>query len=618
MSYRTAPSNTSRMPSGIPWIIGNEAAERFSFYGMRTILVVFMAQYLHLMDGHVAKAMSQSKAVEHYHQFASWVYFTPLLGALLADVFLGKYRTIMLLSVVYCIGHAVLACMGSFGNSPMWLMAGLGLICLGSGGIKPCVSAHVGDQFGPNNSHLLTRIYHWFYFAINAGSFFSTLLTPWLLEHYGPHWAFGVPGVLMAIATVMFWVGRHQFVHVPAAGWGFFRELFSRDGIAALLKLVPLFGFIAIFWALYDQTGSSWVFQAQDMDLRFLGITWLASQVQAVNPILILAFIPVFALMVYPAINRVFKLTPLRKIGIGFFLTFAAFAVTTLVQTWIDAGQRPNIGWQLLAFVLITAGEIMVSIVGLEFAYTQSPKSMKSMIMSLYLLAVWLGNQLTAQVNHAIQVPSATSEQLAAAIAQLPHDWQKDPRNVVLPGYDGITGTDDDFIQRIEGGTPGKLELANPEVYQQAAAAIEQAARANQHKLPAPAQAAALLADLRDAWGNPLRYEVINASSFRIAGDGPEKKSDSKWRTGFIVTVETPEDINADAWLEKQKRKLGVAARNATQETAYVREAFCGGQNRLSGAAYFRFFSVLMLGTLLAYIPFALIYRPKTYLHGES
>ncbi|HEX7262286.1 MAG TPA: MFS transporter, partial [Luteolibacter sp.] len=173
MSHRTTPQEITTMPPGIPYIIGNEAAERFSFYGMRTILVVFMVQYLHFMDGTGGSGLSGNQAVGYYHDFTAWVYFTPFLGALIADVFLGKYRTILYLSVVYCLGHAVLACMGSFGNSGYWLLAGLLLICLGSGGIKPCVSAHVGDQFGSKNHHLLSRVYNWFYFSINFGSFFS-------------------------------------------------------------------------------------------------------------------------------------------------------------------------------------------------------------------------------------------------------------------------------------------------------------------------------------------------------------------------------------------------------------------------------------------------------------
>ena len=124
--------------------------------------------------------------------------------------------------------------MGFTGVSGWWLFAGLLLITIGSGGIKPCVSAHVGDQFGKGNSHLLTKIYNWFYFSINLGSVISTLMTPWLLKWYGPHWAFGIPGVLMAIATFLFWKGRHKFIHVPPGGKKFFNEIFSKEGLAAI------------------------------------------------------------------------------------------------------------------------------------------------------------------------------------------------------------------------------------------------------------------------------------------------------------------------------------------------------------------------------------------------
>ena len=204
-----------------------------------------------------------------------------------------------------------------FGSSPAWLMMGLALIAVGSGGIKPCVSAHVGDQFGARNAHLLSRVFNWFYFSINIGAFVSMLLTPWLLEWYGPHWAFGVPGVLMALATLVFWLGRNRFIHVPAGGMRFVRELVHGGGIRAMLKLVPLYLFVAMFWALFDQTGSTWIFQSQDMDRRFLGFEWLPSQIQSLNSVFVLAFIPVFAYGVYPMVDRVWKLTPLRKIGAG-------------------------------------------------------------------------------------------------------------------------------------------------------------------------------------------------------------------------------------------------------------------------------------------------------------
>ncbi len=611
MSFRTTPQETEVMPPGIPFIIGNEAAERFSFYGMRTILVVFMAQYLHFMDGSGGRALSPNQAVEYYHQFASWVYFTPLLGALLADVFLGKYRTILWLSIIYCIGHAALACMGSYGNSPWWLGAGLLLICLGSGGIKPCVSAHVGDQFGKNNHHLLSRIYNWFYFSINFGSFFSTLLTPWLLEKHGPHWAFGVPGVLMAVATFMFWLGRHRFVHIPPSGSGFFKEAFSREGVVAFGKLVPLFVFIAVFWSLYDQTGSSWVLQAEQMNLRFLGINWLESQIQAVNPILILVFIPLFTFVIYPWMNRVFLLTPLRKIGIGMALIAASFALTTLIQTWIDAGQRPSIGWQIVAYVIITAAEIMVSIVGLEFAYTQAPKAMKSWIMALFWLSVWGGNQFTAQVNRVIDIPSPGVSQFEQATAKLPADWQTSPRNIVLPGYDGATGTDDDLIARCHQGRLESLEIPGRHIFLNAASRIEARAKDG---FPSKEAGREILGDAKDPWGNPLVYDLIDSSHARISSAGPDRISKTKWDLGVILEkVSGNAPSSQDTWLGRRKAALGIHEKPA--QAGFTRTEFCGGQSKLEGAAYFRFFTWLVLATTLLFIPFAWFYRPRTYLY---
>ena len=402
--YASTAIQTSGMPPGIPYIIGNEAAERFSFYGMRTILTVFMVNYLWLMGNSVGERMSDAEATEHFHQFVSLVYLTPIVGALLADLFFGKYRIIMALSIVYCLGHGALALMGLAGEAGTWLVAGLWLIAIGSGGIKPCVSAHVGDQFGQLNRDLIPRIFNWFYWSINLGAFVSTLLTPWLLEWYGPHWAFGVPGFLMALATLVFWMGRWKFVHIPAQGGSFLRELASGPGLKAIGKLCTIYIFVAVFWALFDQSGSSWVLQAENMDLNFLGVEWLPSQIQALNPILILTFIPLFSYVIYPFIDRFYPLTPLRKIAIGLFIMVFSFVLVAIAQMKIDAGETPSISWQLVGYVALTAAEVMVSIVSLEFSYTQAPKAMKSVIMSLWLVGVSLGNQVTAQINHVIQV----------------------------------------------------------------------------------------------------------------------------------------------------------------------------------------------------------------------
>ncbi len=412
VTYRTAPTATTGMPRGIPYIVGNEAAERFSYYGMKTILVIFMTKYLVDSNGD-PDLMSGPEATVWFSLFSTATYFFPLLGAILADAFLGKYRTILSLSIVYCLGHAVLAIADtplgmSFMEPRTGLAVGLGLIAFGSGGIKPCVSAHVGDQFGGSNAHLLERVFQWFYFAINLGSAASTLLTPWLLTTYGPQVAFGIPGVLMFIATILFWMGRNVFIHIPAGGTGFLREVFSREGLTTLLKLGVIYVFVAAFWALFDQSGSSWVLQAERMDLYVFGWELLPSQLQAANPFLVMIFIPIFAYLIYPAIDRVFPLTPIRKIALGFFLTVPAFLIPAYVEMLIADGEFPSIAWQLLAYIVITAAEVMVSITALEFSYMQAPKKMKSVIMATFFLSVSLGNLITGATNYFIQNPRPT------------------------------------------------------------------------------------------------------------------------------------------------------------------------------------------------------------------
>ena len=395
--YLTSPRKSTKMPKGIPYIIGNELAERFSFYGMKCILVVFMTKYLMDSNGNL-NTMSDVDATYWYHFFTSAVYYTPIFGAILSDAFLGKYKTILLLSIVYCLGHLTLAI-----DETAWgLAVGLSLISIGAGGIKPCVSAHVGDQFGKSNSHLLERVFSWFYLSINLGAFISTMLTPLLLKYYGPHIAFGIPGLLMLIATILFWMGRNVFIHIPPGGMKFLKDVFSRDGLIAISRLFVIYIFIAPFWALFDQTGSTWVIQAENLNRQWLGMEWLPSQIQAINPIMILIFAPTFTYFLYPKINKYFTLTPLKKISIGLFLTVPSFIIIGYLQTQIDLGYTPSIGWQIFAYAILTAAEVLVSITCLEFSYTQAPNTIKSLIMGCFMLSIAFGNTFTMIVNNFI------------------------------------------------------------------------------------------------------------------------------------------------------------------------------------------------------------------------
>jgi len=206
-----SPDPQAPIPRQIRYIIGNEGCERFSFYGMRNILTVFLVSslLLYLPEGDRARG-----AKDVFHTFVIGVYFFPLLGGWLADRFYGKYNVIFWLSLVYCAGQA---CLAMFVTNRIGFYIGLGLIALGSGGIKPCVAAFVGDQFDQTNKHRAKVVFDAFYWIINFGSFFASLLMPIFLDELGPSVAFGIPGLLMLIATVIFWLGRRQYVRVPPA-----------------------------------------------------------------------------------------------------------------------------------------------------------------------------------------------------------------------------------------------------------------------------------------------------------------------------------------------------------------------------------------------------------------
>ena len=410
INYKSRPDSTKTLPDGISYIVGNEVAERFSYYGMRAILVTFMTQYLLNSSGQ-SDVMSANEAQGYFHLFVSIVYFMPFFGALLADGLLGKYRTIIFLSLVYCLGHFVLA----IDNTRMGLVMGQGLIAAGAGGIKPCVSAHIGDQFGIANQHLMSTVFGWFYFAINFGAFTAMLIIPWLLEYYGATVAFAVPGFLMLLATITFWLGRYRFVHIQPAGINFIKEMCSQVGIRSLCKLSTIYAFIAVFWALFDQTGSSWIVQAQKMDRMVFGFELLPSQIQAANALFIMLLVPFFSYFVYPLLSRFFVLTALRKMIIGLFLMVIAFAIPSVIQMQLDKGLMPHITLQLLAYVLLTSAEVMVSITCLEFSYTQAPKTMKSFVMAFYFLSVAIGNLFTSAVNFFIQNEDGTTKLAGAS-----------------------------------------------------------------------------------------------------------------------------------------------------------------------------------------------------------
>jgi len=421
----------SRLPRAVKYIIGNEACERFSFYGMSTILVPYMQQFL---------GWGHNTAESIYHYFVAAAYAMTVVGGWISDRFLGRYRTILWLSYGYVLGHAVLAA-GDLGFRVPALFIGLTLIVIGQSGIKPNLSAFVGDQFRQEQRHLLDRVYSWFYFAINVGSATSQLVTPWLLagcafgalklcENSATAWGFGVPGILMAAALAIYLAGRRSYVKVPPAGRdpnGFLAVLRTRlsggedaarkrhgegavEGMRSVFRIALVFLPIVAFWALYFQYGSSWFNQAEKMDRAILGWHLESAQMESLNAILILIMVPTFAYAVYPALERAgIRMTMLRRMAIGMFFAIPAFLSAAMVQSWIEAGAHPHIAWQVIQYVLISIAETMVSVTALEFAYTQAPRSLKGVIMSLWFLTLGTGSFVTSLVRSNVAFASDTN-----------------------------------------------------------------------------------------------------------------------------------------------------------------------------------------------------------------
>jgi proton-dependent oligopeptide transporter, POT family len=388
---QNADRDAERMPGGIPYIVANEFAERFCYYGINAILAIYMTESLHF---------GQARATQWQSLFKAGAYFFPLAGAIVSDVFWGKYRTIMVFSVSYVFGCAILA-LGP--QTSTTLAIGLGFIAFGTGGIKPCVSTNVGDQFTSRNQHLIERAFSYFYLSINAGSSISIYFCPVWLKVYGPTVAFGIPAAMMAVATLVFFLGRKRFAVVPPAGRQWLRDVLSPAGLKLVGSLLVIYFFVASFWALWDQSnGQTWTLQAtSDLMDKYVGfgLTLLPAQIQVVNGLLILVMVPIFTFGIYPLWGRIFRVTPLRKIATGLFLVAASFLIVSWIEARIQNGHRVSFWWQILAYVVLSASEVLVSITALEFSYKQAPLRMKSFVMALYLLCISVGNLETAAVN---------------------------------------------------------------------------------------------------------------------------------------------------------------------------------------------------------------------------
>jgi POT family proton-dependent oligopeptide transporter len=460
---------------------------------MRNILVQFLVSSVIL--AYIPEADREGAAKDVFHSFVIGVYFFPLLGGWLSDRYFGKYNTVLWFSLIYCAGHA---CLAAFEDNKSGFYTGLFLIALGSGGIKPLVVSFVGDQFDESNKSMAKIVFDFFYWTINFGSFFASLLMPLFLRNYGAAVAFGIPGILMFIATLIFWLGRKQYVRVPpthghdpdsfynvartaltrreagqarpglmvaAAGavlavamllcWavkpGFWPGDFgfvitaclalgaliafggigvsmqlerargrhadsAIDSVRSVLRVIIVFALTTPFWSLFDQKASTWVLQGKTMIVPHDQAWWPsflvkeAGQMQALNPLLVMLIIPFNNLVLYPALRRMgFEPTALKRMGWGIAFSGFAWIVAGIIQLHIDTGAPTSLAWQMLPYLLLTFGEVLVSATALEFAYSQATKSMKGVIMAFWYLASTFGSLWVLLTNAAVRNDTVTS-----------------------------------------------------------------------------------------------------------------------------------------------------------------------------------------------------------------
>ncbi|CAL1582147.1 unnamed protein product [Knipowitschia caucasica] len=371
-------------PLSIFFIVVNEFCERFSYYGMRAVLVLYFKYFLNWDDDF---------ATSIYHVFVALCYLTPILGAIVADSWLGKFKTIIYLSIVYALGQIAMAISaihditdqdrnGTPDNMTFHVvlsMVGLFLIALGTGGIKPCVAAFGGDQFSNHQENQRRTFFSVFYLCINGGSLLSTIITPILrAQQCGIHTkmecyplAFGVPAALMVVALVVFIVGspmyykaepqgnimldvckcigfaiknryRHRSKQYPKRehwmDWA--EEKYGKLLIAQIkmvLKVLFLYLPLPMFWTLFDQKGSRWTLQATTLNGDFGGFIVQPDQMQTFNPILILTLVPIMDNVIYPLIKKCgFDFSPLKRMTVGMFLAAMAFVCAAVVQLEVD------------------------------------------------------------------------------------------------------------------------------------------------------------------------------------------------------------------------------------------------------------------------------------------
>ena len=393
----TANWDTKRHPAGLYVLFMTELWERFSYYGMRAILVYYMMKQL---------MFSQQQASSVYGMYTALVYLTPFFGGLLADRFLGQRKSVLVGGVLMAIGEFVLM-------SPALFYPGLFLLIIGNGCFKPNISTQVGNLYEAGD-HRRDRAFSIFYVGINLGAFFSPLICGTLGETYGWQYGFLSAGIGMLVGLAVYiWGQKHLAPDnvMKRDATSVQKEKLDSDGKSKLMALAVLCAFNILFWAVYEQQGNTLALWADaNTDRHIFGWEMPASWLQSFNPAMIFLFTPAVTWFWTWQAKRGKEPTSITKMAIGCMLLGISFLVMLPpARAYAGSSQPVSLWWLTACTFLLTIGELYLSPVGLSLVTKLAPAWMVSMVMGLWFLSSFVGNYLSGYMGTFWEVMSKES-----------------------------------------------------------------------------------------------------------------------------------------------------------------------------------------------------------------
>ncbi len=384
-------------PRGLSLLFLVEMWERFSYYGMRALLVLYLVNALE---------WDTPRATNLYGTYTSLAYLTPLFGGYLADRFLGTRRSLVIGGVLIALGHFSLAVQGMVS-----FYLGLALVIIGTGFFKPNVSTMVGQLY-PEGDPRRDGGFTLFYMGINLGAFIAPLICGYLGERVGWHYGFGAAGVGMVFGLCLYLWGRNKYL--PGIGFtparprpndvrepvvGSVEAAKSDDDRRRIIALAIVVLFVVAFWAAYDQTGSSMnLFADKATNRMFRGTVIPASWFQSINPGFILLLAPFFALLWRRLqMNGREPSTPMKMV-VGLALLGFGFVFMVIGGRRADAGIFVSPLWLVVTYFFHTTGELCLSPVGLSYVTKVAPARFASLLMAGWFLANSAGDKIAGMV----------------------------------------------------------------------------------------------------------------------------------------------------------------------------------------------------------------------------